>query len=245
MATGLPPMRAWPVSPDLAAHLGVEGRAVEDEEHPLLRADDLEHRGVGALRGVERVAREEGRRMRVVRRALGGRHDDLLLLRGAPALPLLLHERLEARRVDRDAALGGDHLGQVEGESVGVVELEDDRARERTGRRGLVEAPQPALERPAEALLLGLDDAPDRGLLAPELGEHPAERLDDGIDELLEEAGAEPEVAPVEGRAAQDPPDDVVAALVAGKDAVGDGAADAAGVVGQDPEGDVGLLLRA
>jgi hypothetical protein len=110
---------------------------------------------VGAL-AVERVAREDRRGVRRGRPALGGRHDDLLLLRGAAALALLLHQGLEARGVDRDAALGGDHLGQVKREAVGVVELEDDRAREEPRGGGLVKALEAALEGPAEALLLGL-----------------------------------------------------------------------------------------
>src|SRR5690606_2059662 len=56
--------------------------------------------------------------------ALGGGDDDLFLGRGASAGALLLHESLELGGVDGEAALGGEQLGHVEREAVGVVELE-------------------------------------------------------------------------------------------------------------------------
>ena len=60
---------------------------------------------------------------------------------------------------------------------------------------------------------------------------------------MFEEAGWEAEFFPVEDPAAEDAADDVIAAFVARENPVGDGAGDAARVVGEDAEGDVGLLL--
>ena len=60
---------------------------------------------------------------------------------------------------------------------------------------------------------------------------------------MLEEARGEAEFFAVQNAAAQDAADDVVAAVVAGHDAVGDRATDRACVVGEDAEGDVGVFL--
>ncbi len=208
----------------LAAHLGVEGGLVEDEEHALSGGDDLEQFRGRALVGVDRVAGEEGGSVRRRAAALSRRDDDLLLLGRAAPLPLLLHQGLEALRVDGDPPLGGDHLSQVQRKPVGVVELEHGLAWEGPGRGRLVEALQAALERPAEALLLGSDHPAQGRLLAPELREDIPQGGDNRLDQFLEEARLEPQVPAVEGGAAQDPADDVVATLVSGKDPVGDGA---------------------
>jgi hypothetical protein len=157
------------------------------------------------------------------------------------------HELVEAFDIDREPALGGEELGHVEGEAVGVVELEGDGGW--NGRMSLVglvgpmEKREAAVEGAAEGFLLGADHAADDVLLGFELGEDGAEGGDDGGDELLEEAGVEAELLAVEDAAAEDAADDVVAALVGGEDAVGDRAAHAAGVVGEDAEGDVGVFL--
>ena len=73
-----------------------------------------------------------GRRLQlVVADELGGRggldlgeFDDLLLLRGAGARFLLFHELVEAGDINRQPALAGHQLGEVEREAVGVVKLE-------------------------------------------------------------------------------------------------------------------------
>ena len=80
-------------------------------------------------------------------------------------------------------------------------------------------------------------------MLGDELGEYRSERFDDGGDQLLEEARGEAEFFAVQYAAAQDAADDVIAAVVARHDAVGDRAADRARVVGEDAEGNVGVFL--
>ena len=62
-------------------------------------------------------------------------------------------------------------------------------------------------------------------------------------DELVEERLVKAERAAVAHGAAEDAAQDVVAVGVAGLDAVGDGEAERADVVGDDAEGDVDLLL--
>ena len=80
-------------------------------------------------------------------------------------------------------------------------------------------------------------------LLRADFGKDIAHRSREHIDELVEERLVEAERAAVADRAAQDAAQDVVAAFVAGLDAVGDGEAQRADVVGDDAEGDVDLFL--
>src|SRR6185503_4985544 len=72
----------------------------------------------------------------------------------ARALSLLLHQRMEAVLVDRQAAFAGQLLRQLEREAVRVVEPEGLLAVDRAVLRRLLEQRQPARERLAEALLL-------------------------------------------------------------------------------------------
>ena len=57
-----------------------------------------------------------------------------------------------------------------------------------------------------------------------EFREDLAEAFDDGGDELFEEAGFEAELRAIKNASAEDAADDVVAAFVAGHDAVGNAA---------------------
>jgi len=87
----------------LAAHFAVEGRLVEHEEGVPLGLHDFDKRAGG---GERRVA-EEGGRLDVGGFAFGGGDDNFLLLRGAGALTLLLHQFLELRRIDGEAHFRG------------------------------------------------------------------------------------------------------------------------------------------
>lgn len=82
------------------------------------------------------------------------------------------------------------------------------------------EAFQSAIERAAEGFFFGFDDSADEVLLLLQFGEDVAQRLDDGGDELFEEADFEAEFFAVQNAAAEDAADDVVAAFVTRKNAV-------------------------
>ncbi len=110
---------------DLAAHFGVANAGVEHHRRLVLHGDDFEHLGVG----FERVVTNE----------LGGvlgfdlaDGDDLLvLLTGiTSALFLLVHKLVKACGVHGEAAFAGEELGEVDGETEGVVELEGKSATE-------------------------------------------------------------------------------------------------------------------
>src|SRR5439155_23865092 len=82
--------------------------------------------------------------------------------RTAGAGALLFHEPRELLLVHAEPALAGQLLRQLEREAVRVVEPERLLARNVPAfRRDLLEEPQPSLERLAEPLLLGAQDAVD------------------------------------------------------------------------------------
>ncbi len=240
---------------DLAAHFGVEGRGVENNGGLVLHADDFEHLG--------------GRLQLVVADELGGRggldlgeFDDLLLLRGAGAGLLLFHELVEAGDINGQAALAGHQLSEVEGKAVGVVEQErkasgnllnnGSLARTRIcdcwnlrERSVLVEQFNPPIQRLIKRLLFPLDDLLDMVLLGAEFGEDVAHGFSQDGHQLIEERFVEAQGAAISDGAAEYAAQDIVAVRVAGLDAVGNGEAERADVVGYHPKRNVyALLLR-
>ena len=110
---------------DLATHFGVANAGVEHDCRLVLHGHDFEHLGVG----FERVITDE----------LGGVFgfdladgDDLLVLLSGftSALFLLVHKLVKACGVHGEAAFAGEELGEVDGETEGVVELEGKSATE-------------------------------------------------------------------------------------------------------------------
>ncbi len=117
---------------DLPAGFRVEGRAVEEDLHllavfghvdELAVPDDGEDPSLGGLELVPHEGGEPGVVEHLPVELRAGR-----LVAALPLLPcpgtLLLHRRLELVGVDVHPALGGDLLGQLDGESEGVVQLE-------------------------------------------------------------------------------------------------------------------------
>src|SRR5664280_2419444 len=96
-----------------------------------------------------------------------------------------------------------------------------------------------------EILLLGADHAADSVLPLVQFRKDASQRFHDWRDELFEETGGEAEFLSVEDASAEDAADDVVATVIARKNAVGDGACDAARMVGEDAECDIGVFLFA
>ena len=117
----------------LATALGVERRLVEEDLHQVVVAGHVEHGEHPRRRRVGDVALEHRGAVLLDDVAVGvdvGRLAHRRSRRLGPR-PLLAHRRLEAGDVDRDRALRGDLLGELEREAVGVVEQERGLTRQR------------------------------------------------------------------------------------------------------------------
>ena len=241
--TTLLPVERRAVEHDLAAHalLGrVDRLAIgDDPEDGRVALVDLVAKELGRAHGL----RERGKRSAV-------RVPRVVLHVGACALALLLHRFGKRRLVDRDALLGSDLGGELEGEAVGVVQREGDATvenRRLAGQRrklGL-EVGHARAQRRGEPLLLGGDDALDEVAVGHELGVDPAHLLDDVRDEPVEKRVLHAEQTPVTHRPAEQPAQHVAASLVRGQDAVRDHEGDGARVVGEDSERRIGALAHA
>ena len=232
--------------------LAVPGQLVE--LHAV--ADDRDDASLGASssrsRGTPCRRRAPGSRRTA--RAVSACFEQLRLRPGPAALALLGEGPLEAGPVDADAVLGGELDGQVDRKAVGVVEPEGDVARARAahrragpragGRRPArasvrsgerrLELAGAGVERPRELRLLAGDDGQD--LVAPldEVRVGLAHDVDDDRGRLGHERLAPAEQPAVADGAAEDPAEDVAAALVRRQDVVGDEERDRARVVGDD-----------
>ncbi len=242
---------------DLAAALGVEGGAVQDDLDLVAlggggRGDavdeDADDRGLAL--GV-RVADEVGGPGPVGDLAVGAEVGVAGLLGlgvGLGALPLLLHQTAEAVLVHGEALLGGHLQGEVDGEAPGVVEQEGLVAGQHAGAGGLglghggVEDVGAGLQRLEEGVLLGQGDLLDALAVGDQLRVLLAHHADDDIDEVLDDRAGGAEEAHVADGAAHDAAQHVAAALVAGGDAVADEHGGGAHVVGDHAQGDVGAV---
>ena len=158
---------------------------------------------------------------------------------GFPRLgALALHGGGETRCVDADALGFQRVLGEIVGEAIGVVELEGDLARQRVagfqivGR--LVEQPQAALQRLAEAGLLQLQGFLDEALAALELMIGVAHLSGKRRHQAVEQRVLGAEQMSVAHGAAHDPAQHIAPALVGGQHAVGDEEGGRAQVIGDD-----------
>ena len=171
---------------DLATALCIEGSVVEEDlDGAVVTGHDREH---GGLRGVMGVAHEI--RGAVLLHDLAVRLDTVLV--GAPGLAgvlraaaLFLHLGLESGNVDIDTALPRDLLGQLQRESVGVVQ--EERGRTRQGLWVLLhvvlEDGQSGLQRVTEPFLLLREDTEDEVLVAVEVGVRIPHDLDGRLGE--------------------------------------------------------------
>ena len=223
---------------DLAAALGVEGRAVEeDRDLVAVAGDDGED---GGLR-LHLLAPDEVGRAVVVEDLLEARAvgvDVALLARLLGAGALLLHELVEGGEVDVDAALGRDLLGDLHGEAEGVVQAEGDVARHlrRFLGEGLLQQGDAAAQRGAEAAFLALEDAEHEVAVGVEVGVGVGHGVDARRHQAREDGVVHTEQVREPHRAADEPAQDVAAVLVARDDAVVHEEAHRAGVVGQDAQ---------
>src|SRR5690606_30647974 len=242
---------------DLAAALGVEGRAVQHHDAGVALAQDVDlaalaHDADYRRLGVERFVPDE----LGLAGALGDRAQRVGALgeqapladvaaRGAPRL---LPRGLVAGAVDGDAALGGQLLGEVEGEAVRLPQVERDVARQHLALelgQQVADALDAGLERAEELLLLGLDDAHHAVPTVDDLGVGLAHRRDDLVDEAVEDRVAQAQQPGVARGAAYQHLHDVAGAVVRGQHAVGDREGHGPDVVGDHAVGERrGALVR-
>ena len=149
---------------------------------------------------------------------------------------------LEALEVDPEPRLARKLGRQLDGEAVGVVQLEDVARMQGRGRLRarpldqVVEQARSRRQRLRKALLLGLEQAADVVSMLRELGEATAERLDHRLVHGSQERRLEPEPRAVQDGAPQDPAQHVAAPLVGGRHAIGRDRGHAAGVVAEHAE---------
>ncbi len=101
----------------------------------------------------------------------------------------------------------------------------------------------PLIERPVKALLLLADGVADFVLFGADFREHIAHVLGQRRDELVKEGFMQPERAPVTHRAAQNAAEHVVAVIIPGQNAVGDGERQGSDVVGDHAECHIDFFL--
>ncbi len=192
----------------------------------------------GALDGV--VAAEGGGAQAVAQGEPDGALDLLAgALQGpAAAAALLAHQAVELVGVHGEALNADRILGEVQGEAVGVIELESHVAGEDAAvgqaRGGLVQQGDAAAKGGAEALLLLAQGLDDHRLGAAQLGIGLAHLLHQGGDQAVHQGLLGAQDVGVAHGAAHDPAHDVAAALVGGAHAVGDQEAGGAQVVDDD-----------
>ena len=243
---------------DLAAHFGVERGLVEYDNalhaaHHGLSLLALDHQR-DDLRIVDGVV--------VIADKFGGRHV-LAELNACPAEVaerlarlaraglLLLHLLVEALAVERHALVLDHFDRQVDGETIGVVELERVRAGEDglalflVGGEKLGEDLHAAVDGLGKVLLLGADDLGDIGLTLAQLGIMAFVLVHDRIHDLIEERTVDAEELAVAGGSSQQAAQHVAAALIAGQHAVADHKGSRADVVGDDAQGHVFLAALA
>ena len=183
-------------------------------------------------------------------------HAAFEVLARAGLLPLVLHLPLEAGHIHVETVLAGDLRGQLGWEPVGVVKHERIPPGYRP-RRGPVCAVdslagdhiQQNVITPSESLgkpfLLQVDHSQDE---PPVLGQLSVDGLEPGNDlphHLAEERPGQPQPPAVADCPPYDPPQHVASALVARHHAIADEKRRGPGVLGDDPQREVGTGIGA
>ena len=242
---------------ELAARLGVEGCAIEHDLDVIALTRDRhdgtvsQDAGDDTLRRRLDVAREAGGAASLEDLAVGRHGCDARLARSRislGALALLAHESTETILIHIQTLLAGHLESEVEGESVGVVEREGLVAREEGAtvaahlRGRHVKNLRPRLERLEECPLLLHGNGADAARLVIELGVLRGHRRDGRRHELADRWVLAAEDAHVADDPAHETSQDVAASLIAGNNTVTDEEGTGARVIGDDAQGDVGLL---
>ena len=163
---------------------------------------------------------------------------------------LLLHVLLEALLVCLQALFVEDLLGEVEGEAVGVVQLEYISAVEGlfTGLLQLldhlVENIGALVDGLCEALFFGLDNLLDVSALLVQLRISGEVLVDNGVAYIVQERLCAAEKSAVSCGSSEQSAEDVASALVGGKNAVAHHECGASDVVGDYAQGNVLYRIR-
>ena len=227
---------------DLASHFCVSGGGVENDRRFIFESDDLENR-CGSEEGI--VTGENGGRFGLD----FGEFDDLFFLGGAGSLALLIHQRVEAGGIDDEAAFSGHEFGEVEGKSVGIVELESERCGDRGGLWSGGEAKHltfkeidATIEGAVECFFFAEENFFDLFLALAKIGKNVAHFSGEGGDEFGEKGFGESERSAIADGTSEDASEDIIAVCVAGLDAIGDGEAEGTDVIGDHPHRDIDFL---
>ncbi len=148
------------------------------------------------------------------------------------------HRGVETFAIDAEAAAAQRVFGQVIGEAIGVVEAERGFARKHRAFGeicgGLVEQPQPLVERLAEAGFLALQCLFDQRLRAQELGEGLAHFGDERGHQTVHQRIGGAQDMRMAHRAAHDPAQHIAAAFIGGEHTIGDEERGGAKMIGDD-----------
>ena len=233
---------------DLTAHFGVEGGLVQNNDALFAAgngAGDLiahahsQNLGVAVILGV--ADKGGGGVVQPQVDACPGQIAQRL-----PGFPganlLLLHQLGKCRLVQGHILVSHHFQGQVNGEAVGIVQFEGVGAGELRLSLGLMlcqhigENRHAAVDGTGKVLLLHLYHLGDIVAALPQIGIVNLVFLHHGLHDLIEEGVVDAQKLAVAGCPPQQTAQDVAAAFVAGKHAVGDHESGSADMVGDDPQ---------
>ena len=242
---------------DLAAHFGVEGGLVQHDDAlfaagngagNLIAHAHRQNLGVAVILGV--ADKGGGGVVQPQVDACPGQIAQRL-----PGFPganlLLLHQLGKSRLIQRHILVGHHFQGQVNGEAVGIVQLEGVGAGELRLALGLMlcqhigEDRHATVDGAGKVLFLHLYNLGDIVAALPQIGVVNLVFLHHGLHDLIEEGVVDAQELAMAGCPPQQTAQDVAAAFVAGKHAVGDHEGGCADMVGDDPQGNVHLHALA
>ena len=237
----------------LAAHFRIEGSLIQHQNAAFTAGN-----GTGDL-----IAHADGQDLalaveHIVAHKLGGGVVQAQVNAGPgqiaqrlPGLPgadlLLLHELFEARLVQGHVLVGHHLQGQVNGEAIGIVQLEGIGTGELGLALGLVLGKHigknlhTAVDGPGKVLFLHLDHLGDISSPLPQIGIVALVLVDNGLHHLMQEGMVHTQQLAVTGSPPQQTAQHIAPALVAGQNAVSDHKGRCPDMVRDDPERHVHL----
>ena len=246
----------------LTAHLSVEGGLIQNHQHAVLRflvgsngigqsffVAQGHHNAVVAQGLV--AGKDGGLCIQRTEQILAPAGDVLLQALCTGTLLLLGHFGVEAFLVDLNALLCSDLLGQIQREAEGIVQLEHIQTLQQVLMclfqtvDHVVQDVHACINGTGKVCLLGADDLLDISIVLAQLRVCGLAGLDDSLHQLHQERAGDAQHTAMAGSTAQQAAQHIAAALVGRQDAVGHHKGAAADVVGDDTDGDIGLVVLA